>query len=234
MSTLTRAEQSAMLQAMIDALKNECLPECENLECSICLKKIGKGEQLTLECGHKYHGECLRQWATRSKPDAQYECIVPLPNRKIHLFNEGENIFTCPCCRIEYTHDVHTTRILKVFAKIHFKSKGKTVTHYVTDEMETLEFVPMSNMVDGARITGKWATMLSILKKSWENGTTNIYAQYRLEFEPEFVLRNMHIPIPPLDDIKGMPKGGLKHDQLLSYRSVEVDELRDLINDKGS
>jgi hypothetical protein len=234
MSNLSRTQQSAMLDAMLHALKNGGGPiECEHCDCAICLKKIHKGEQLTLDCGHKYHGDCIRQWATRTKPDAEYDCIVPLPNRKIYLFNEGENIFSCPCCRVEYTHDIHTTRILKVFAKIHFQNKGKTVVHYITDEMETLEFVPMSNIINKTgKITGKWATILSILKKSWETGTTNIYAQYRLEFEPEFVLRNKNIPIPPLDDIKGMAKGYIKHDQLLSYRAVDVDELEDLINDK--
>ena len=252
MSTPTSQEhERAMLDAMIHSLKTECVivgcaicakeirkckqPTLGDYECTMCLTEITKGYELELDCGHKYHGDCLRQWATRSKPDAQYDCIVPLPNRKIHLFSEGENIFSCPCCRVEYTHDVHTTRILKVFAKIHFQNKGKTVVHYVTDEMETVEFVPMSNFVDGSgtgRINGKWATILAILKKSWENGTTNIYAQYRLDFEPEFVLRNKNIPIPPLDDVKGMDKGYIKHDQLLSYRSVHVDELEALINDK--
>jgi hypothetical protein len=232
MSIQLRRERQAMLHAMGLTASFEYPSEFKKTECSICLKKIHKGEQLTLECGHKYHGQCLRQWATKNKKDSKYDCLVPLRNRNIYLFNEGENIFSCPCCRVEYTHDIHTAKIKKVLAKIHFKNKGKTVIHYITDEMETLEFVPMSNFVDGTgRITGKWATILAMLKQSWEGDSKNIYAQYRLDLEPEFVLRDLDIALPPLDDIKGMPKEHIQN-QVLTYREVEVDELRDLINDK--
>jgi hypothetical protein len=42
----------------------------------------------------------------------------------------------------------------------------------------------------------------------------------------------LNIAIPPLDDIKGEPKEGIKEAHpFLFYRDIETDELEDLIND---
>ena len=80
-------------------------------------KKIHKGEQKTLQCNHMFHSSCIRQWALKS--DSKIEILEfkkPIKNR-IHLFKKGENIFTCPCCRIEYTHDAMTSEIKRVFLR---------------------------------------------------------------------------------------------------------------------
>ena len=224
-----RRERKAVLNAL--GLKMVVIqqPEYHKTECSICLKQIRKGEQLTLQCGHVYHGECLKNWATRNTPSGQMDCIRPVSNRRIHLFKKGENIFSCPCCRIEYTHDLYTREIKKVLAKVHLKNQGDDVVHYITDPMETLIFVPLSNITSD-RINQKWATILAILKTSWEKGNNDIYGHVRLHPEPEFILQNKSISLPPLDE-KGMPKTYIKDKDLLIYREVEMDDLDHLLND---
>jgi hypothetical protein len=58
-----RKEKQAILNAM--GLKMVVIPppEYHKIECSICLKKIHKGEQKTLDCGHMFHWSCIRHWA---------------------------------------------------------------------------------------------------------------------------------------------------------------------------
>lgn len=225
-----RKENQALLKALGVKMRYEYPPEYHKTECSICLKKIKKGEQLTLKCGHVYHGECLKQWALKNTNNGECDCHQPVSNRKINLFKQGENIFSCPCCRLEYTHDVYTSEIKPVIAKVHFKNKGDNVVHYITDIMETLKFVPLSN-IKNDHINQKWGTILAILKTSWENGNNDIYGHVRLHPEPEFILRNKNISLPPLDDEKGMPKEYIKDKDLLLYREVEIDELEQLLND---
>jgi hypothetical protein len=225
-----RRERKALLKALGVKIRYEYPPEYHKTECSICLKKIKKGEQLTLQCGHVYHGECLKHWAIKNTNNGECDCHQPVSNRRINLFNQGENIFSCPCCRLEYTHDVYTSEIKKVIAKIHFKNNGYNVVHYITDPMETLNFVPSSN-INNDHINQKWGTILAVLKMSWEKGNNDIFGHVRLHPEPEFILQNKNISLPPLDDEKGMPKEPIKDKDLLIYREVEIDELEQLLND---
>ena len=77
-----------------------------------------KDEQKTLECNHTFHSACLIQWAL--KTDSKTPKLgfrKPIKNRRIHLFKKGEHLFTCPCCRIEYTHDVVSSEIKRVFLR---------------------------------------------------------------------------------------------------------------------
>ena len=113
-----RKEELAILNAMGIERTYIYRPEYHKTECSICLKKIHKGEQKTLECNHMFHGECLRRWATRTTPSGKMDGIRPIKNRRIHLFKKGENIFSCPCCRVEYTHDFYSNEIKQVLPKI--------------------------------------------------------------------------------------------------------------------
>ena len=95
--------------------------------------------------------------------------------------------------------------------------------------METIVFVPLSELDADDCVNGKWATILSLLKYAWERGDTNIYALKRLQPDPEFVLTNDRLKIPPLDRITGMPINKDKK-QLLIFRHVEVEELEALLN----
>ena len=66
-----RKENQALLKALGVKMRYEYPPEYHKTECSICLKKIKKGEQLTLQCGHVYHGKCLFNWALKNTKDGQ-------------------------------------------------------------------------------------------------------------------------------------------------------------------
>ena len=224
-------ERRAILKAM--GIKTTIIPppEFHKTECTICLKKIHKGEQKTLDCKHVFHGCCLRKWAMRNTEGNVLQFRKPIKNRRIHLYKKGENIFTCPCCRIEYTHDVITHNIKQVFATVHLKDKGDDVVHYITDPMETVIFVPSTEFDEDDCVNGKWATILSLLKHAWEQGTKDIYANYRLYPEPEFVLGNDHLKIPPLDKTTGMPLN-INEKQALLFREVELDELNELLNNE--
>ena len=178
-----------------------------------------------------FHGCCLKQWALRNSKDGSREFQKPIRNRRIHLFKKGENIFTCPCCRIEYTHDAVTNDIKQMFAAIHLDIKGDDVVHYITDPMETIIFVPSTEFGDDDCVNGRWATILSLLKYAWERGTKDIYALKRLHPGSEFVLTNDHLKLPPLDKTTGMPIN-INEQQLLILRYVEVDELNELLHNE--
>ena len=226
----TRHERQAILNAIGAKLVVVPPPEYKKCECAICLKKIRKGEQLTLPCKHVFHGECLKHWAIKNTKDGTCDCHQPVSNRRINLFKQGENIFSCPCCRVEYTRDVYTSEIKTIIAKVHFRNKGDNVIHYITDPMDTLNFVPSSN-IKNDRINQKWGTILAVLKISWEKGNNDIYGHVRLHPEPEFILQNKNLALPPLDDKKGMPQEHIKDKDLLIYREVEIEDLEHLLND---
>ena len=56
-------ERRAILKAMGINMTMIPPPKYHKTECTICLKKIHKGEQKTLQCNHMFHGCCLKQWA---------------------------------------------------------------------------------------------------------------------------------------------------------------------------
>ena len=178
-----------------------------------------------------FHLSCIRRWALKTESKTEtFEFIKPMDNRRIHLFKQGEHIFTCPCCRVEYTSDSFTHDIKRVLAKVHVENKGKYLVHYITNAFETMAYVPLSEITNEDHINGKWATILTLLKTAWERGDTDIYAMKRLEPEPEFVLTNNYQKIPPLDKHTGRPKKEIKDGQLMVFRMVEVDELDELLN----
>ena len=113
-----KKERQAIMKAMNIKMTIIQPPEYHKTECSICFKKIHKGGQKTLQCGHMFHWSCIRHWALKKDVNTEtYEYIKPMNNRRIHLFKLGDNLFTCPCCRIEYTSDSFTHDIKRVLAK---------------------------------------------------------------------------------------------------------------------
>ena len=96
-------------------------------------EKIHKGDQKVLECKHMFHSSCIMHWALETScKTGMVEFQRPITNRRIHLFKQGENICTCPCCRIEYTHDVVSHDSKRVLAKAHVANKGKYLVHYIS------------------------------------------------------------------------------------------------------
>ena len=93
-----------------------------------------------------------------------------------------------------------------------------------------MAFVPLSEAIGDDEITGKWATILTLTQHAWKQGNTDIYAMKRLEPEPEFVLTNDKLKLPPLDKETGLPKN-MVDDTYLFSRMVEVDELEGFLND---
>ena len=239
MSKLTKQNKKEH-QAIMKALNIKKVifppPEYNKIECSICLKKIHKGEQKTLECGHMFHSSCILKLALKTANDTGLcECRRPAGTRKINLFKEGENIFSCPCCRIEHT--TQNNEVKRVLAKVHIEDKGKYLIQYITDPMEMLAYVPLSEISGDkniCKISDKWASILSTITSAWERGDTNIYAMYRSHPEPEFVLSNSKVKMPPLDKITGQIKKELFDDinkAFMVHRMVNVDELNALLND---
>ena len=54
----------------------------------------------------------------------------------------------------------------------------------------------------------------------------------RLHPEPEFILCNDQLKMPPLDKDTGRIKKEIKDKQLMVFRMVDVDELDELLNNK--
>ena len=198
------------------------IPQTVIGDCSICLKNIHKNEQKTLECNHTFHKQCIFKWAVKSAcktASGIIECRHSTSNQQILLYNKGENVFNCPCCRVEYTYVQRTSELKRVLAKIHIEDKGKCLIQYITNESDLIAYVPLSEMLNG-EMSRKWATMLSVLKCAWERGDNDIYAMIRIHPDPEFILTNKGLKKPPLYIETGLLKG-----HPIIYRMVEVTEL---------
>ena len=118
-------------------------------------------------------------------------------------------------------------------AKIYFKNKGEDLVHYITNPIDMISYVPFSEITEDDHISAKWVKILSIMRTSWEIGDMDIYAVIRLKPEPEFILTNKNIKMPPLDKITGcLKKELIIEGQPMIYRMVDVDELDELLNNK--
>jgi len=208
--------------------QKKATPGCE---CGICLENIKPRDQLRLPCGHTYHETCLGKWGSRKTPDGVIDVMCPFGGkRKIALFNKDTNIFTCPTCRTEYTHDVFDDfKINKVLAKIHLIYKDEPVVQYVTNPLQTMAYVPFEDLIENeTKINKKWVIQLALLKKAWERGDTDIYAAKRLSPEPEFVLTNDHFKLCPLNkDGSAKP---ITNGTLMSYELVSVEQLVSILS----
>ena len=75
--------------------------------CGICLNKIRKNEHKILPCKHIFHASCITNLAFDCN-EGYLDFIKPCKNRHIYLFKKGVNIFSCPTCKVEYTHNICT------------------------------------------------------------------------------------------------------------------------------
>ena len=195
-------------------------------ECGICLDAIKPCDQSKLPCGHIYHFNCICKWGMRKNPGGVTDGICPFGGkRKIALFKKDANIFTCPTCRTEYTHDVFDDfKINKVLAKIHLTYKNEPVVQYVTNPFQTMAYVPFEDLIENeTKINKKWVIQLALLKRAWEKGDTDIYAARRLLPEPEFILTNDHFKLCPLN--KDGTTKPIPDKTLMAYELVSVEEL---------
>lgn len=200
-------------------------------ECGICLDPVKASDKLTLPCGHAYHFNCICKWGIRKTPDGVIDVIYPFKGRrKIALFKKDTNLFTCPTCRIEYTHDIFDElKVNKVLAKIHLTYKGEHVVQYITHPLQTMAYVPFDDLIENeTNINRRWVIQLALLKKAWERGDTDIYAARRLLPEPEFVLTNDHFNLCPLN--KDGTEKPILNRTLMAYELVSVEQLVDILS----
>ena len=141
------------------------------------------------------------------------------------MLKKDAHLFTCPTCRIEYTHDVFDDfKVHKVLAKIHLTYKGEPVAQYITDPLQTMAYVPFEDLIENeTKINRRWVIQLALLKRAWERGDTDIYAEIRLLPGPECVLTFVDANICPLN------KDGTTHPipdrTLMPYELVSVKQV---------
>ena len=199
---------------------------CQDCECSVCFEKVNKKDVITLECGHTYHNSCLTQWEIKKYENTTIDMKIPVRHRTIHCFNEGENIFTCPYCRMEHTHDFKTSTIKPALARIHMMENDKKVIHYITNPMETIAYVPRKD-VEGDFINDRWAVILAVLKKGWENGRKDIYA-IKKDNEISFTFSNLCVPSQNKDGkFEKIPESQDKKERISEI--VDINEIHLLL-----
>jgi SUMO ligase MMS21 Smc5/6 complex component len=49
----------------VNPIRSACAGECE-LECIICLAQINASQLTSLDCGHKFHTDCIQKWLQRA------------------------------------------------------------------------------------------------------------------------------------------------------------------------
>jgi len=209
-------------------LQPKALPK--DAECSICLDKIKPGTQLTLECGHIYHGKCCQTWANYNYNNKIVDMIHPTNNRKICYLKLNHNIFNCPQCRTEYTRDPFDDfNIKKVWGKVHSTHKGERFVHYITNPMDVTAYIPLSELDEG-RIGDKWAFYTSVLIQVLQSNDKDLYPIKRLHPAPEFLLRTDYVMWKPLNKDGTFDKKNSGDGDHL-YELVEIEDLSDILND---
>lgn len=196
-------------------------------QCTICLKRIKKNcEQLTLPCGHRYHSHCICQWANFKNENETVDAIFPVRSRRISYYKEGQNIFSCPTCRDEFTRDIFDgLKRKKVIAKIHALYKGDTCIHYITDPLEPMAYIPKSELTQENKIAVRWAYYIEALNKLWRAGHTNVWATTEEE-GGHFLLSSDY------SDFDRITKDGKRITGKRSpLKIIDLDDLQKLLND---
>ena len=76
-------------------IRSICL-QYVDADCSYC--------SYSLDCGHRFHGECLLEWFKKSN-SKQTRLIIPYTDLDIQFLPEHTNCMRCPMCRVEYTKE---------------------------------------------------------------------------------------------------------------------------------
>ena len=144
-------------------------------------KKINKDEQEILECEHIFHSSCLKQWKrTDLKNDLKKDSttfefitfVVSIKDRQIHCFKEGENIYNCLCCNMEYTRIFceQESTIKRIITKIHLKNKGDDIVHYITHWAQLMLYLPLNEIDDNDYMSKKMGDEIIIIEIRGGNG----------------------------------------------------------------
>ena len=133
--------------------------------CSICLQDLDCCYcSYTLDCGHRFHGDCLLLWYKQSN-NTQIRVVVPYTDLDIQFFPEHTNCVRCPICRIEYTKelliddvtqkvtqkDSTMKRILGKISMLYCENEKEgaiIVTHYVINTDTFKLFAPFCDVDD--------------------------------------------------------------------------------------
>ena len=228
-----RPQVTEQIGKRVTEIMSSTIPKTVKEECCICLAPMFKYDQSPLECGHMFHKECLSGWAKKDNPtDSIY--YVERIKKHIICFKEGENIFSCTCCRVEYTYDLRKGELKKVLATIHLKQGQGNLVHYIAHYRDTNAFVPKSQITNERKPNKEWATILNSLKQQWEKGHTDIYALMKLEPNPQchrqFVLKTDDTSLPPMDYESGVAVG-IHDGEPLVFRTIDIDELDEILDD---
>ncbi len=92
--------------------------------CSICLEDNNENTTKTLDCGHKFHEECINGWKNLSKK-CYYTC--PICQEK-YFKRYCNNISNCSICFREYCRNVET--IINIPPEITENNFNKNVAIY--------------------------------------------------------------------------------------------------------
>ena len=115
--------------------------------CPICLECVDTSKAITLQCGHKFHKDCLYKWDRAQLEGKALTVVAPLndlrnhPNDTIHMLVhlDESGVILCPCCRTEYIITGSTDNdgdIIpkKILGRIYFAEiDGFRPIHYVVD-----------------------------------------------------------------------------------------------------
>jgi hypothetical protein len=212
--------------------KQEKDKEYKNDECAICLQPIECSEQLTLPCGHKFHGNCCKEWANYNHANDEMDMSIPMTNRKICYFRLNHNIFNCPTCRCEYSRDPRDDfKIKKVHGKVHSKLRGERYVHYITEPMDLVAYVPFSEIRPDNSVSEKWTIYITTLLKIWKMSENNdVYPVKRLYPAPEFLLKTEYLMWPPVNKDGTFDEDSCRDGNHL-FKLVDVEDLNAVLND---
>ena len=109
--------------------------------CSICLQYVDPDCtycSYTLDCGHRFHGDCVLQWYKQSN-GKQLRVVIPYTDLDIQFFPEDTNCMRCPICRVEFTKELKIDEVTQKITQKDYTLKrilGKINMLYCEDDKE--------------------------------------------------------------------------------------------------
>lgn len=100
------------------------------INCTICLEKIEKNENIKTECNHTFHKDCLNTWIQIN--NVNLSCTECHLSRLCYDFNINCNIlYKCPLCRqnnnIDLKKNLKLLNVNEIEKKIIFNIKNNII-----------------------------------------------------------------------------------------------------------